>query len=231
MLRQSFVGVVVLLGLGASAQAGMYFNVSKATILDHGLVSRQISAVSDAGEIIAGISNPSLQPFIDALGAHQVFIPLTDQQTATRQQHLNAGILWSDNWLPYDSYFFFTDANSLKAGSGQITETITSPGGAVLSDEGFGPPPTGFGSISTVGGPDSRVYTIASGMQGTEVPIAQIVTRRRDLFLFAANIINTQGGQQYSEIVFPLSYQPPEPSTFVLLSVAMAAVLGTIRRR
>ncbi len=122
-----------------SAPAGLFLTTSAPTSLPgpDNLLQYTVFMNSNSGEVVDGFSFASAST-ITGLGVHQVWTPLVDLPTPTRQSQLDSGSLWSDTWLPYDTYYFPTSLNSLKT-PGQIVET-NSGTGAVLPTAGFGAP-------------------------------------------------------------------------------------------
>jgi hypothetical protein len=234
MVRKTFLALSAVLLTATASQAALLLHVSDPTPLadtstSTGLVSYTISAVANGGETVNGMSNPSLTAIGQGLGAHQVFTTITNSQTPDRQAQLNGATLWSDSWQPYDSYFFFTTANSLKAGTGSITETKSGTGATLPQGSALGAPNTGFGNISTTGGADSRVFTLASGLQGSNVNLGQIVMRAQDQATLALNILDTVGDVAAQSIT--VGQAVPEPATLGLFGLALAGCFGFVRRR
>lgn len=105
------------------------------------LVSYVLHAHSDnPSQPIIGIDTPNLTA--GSAGLHQVWNPLIGE-TPTRGSQLAAGSLWSDTWLPYDSYWFFDNSNSVAAGTA-FTESNNLTGGANLPPFLPFPPLTDF---------------------------------------------------------------------------------------
>jgi hypothetical protein len=238
MLRNIFA-LTVVLAMAASTQAAMMLQASApvavpATATSSGLVQYTISAVSNAGEIINSIADPTLSIVAlgSSMGVHQVFQALTTGQTPTRQDQI-AGTpnLWDDGWRPYDTYFFFTAANSLKFGTGNITETRTPPGATLPQGAALGAANTGFGTISTVGGAGTYSFTVPSGIPGTNVPFLQVVQKATDANLLVATLINDAGGTSQQQLQIGPGTVIPEPTTVALLGLAFAGCFGFIRRR
>src|SRR3954471_7748143 len=153
-MRNALLSPIAMALFVTPSHAAMLLNINPVNFLpgSQGLWVYQINAVATAGETIVGFSNPKVTSFVWAFpqgvwSAHQVGTPILDHTTATRQDQLNAAPLWSDTWLPYDSYFYPTAANSVKIGLGTITETRSGTGES-LPSAGLGPPPTGYGTIS-----------------------------------------------------------------------------------
>jgi hypothetical protein len=213
--------LLTLLQVAEVSRAAMILTRSFGAPLGGGLTSFTIGMLSTAGETIVGFSDPSLTPWLfGGEGAHQVFPPIINSQTPTRQSHLDAVPLWSDSWLPYDTYFFFDNSNSVHVGG--ITETKNGTG-ASLPSAGFGAPNTGYGSMTAPPG-TAYAYTLAS-MQGTNVPLMQIVTR--SFVQLTVTILNDQGGTQVNTIVVPT---PAEPAAIIPACIALVA-FGLVRRR
>jgi hypothetical protein len=222
-IRQ-FMAILLLaiMIIGGSAQlstAAMLLTSSFGTPLSGGLTSFTIGMFSTAGETIVGFSDPLLTPWLlfGGEGAHQVFPPILNTQTPTRQSHLDTVPLWSDSWLPYDTYFFFDNSNSVHVGN--ITETKNGTG-ASLPSAGFGQPNTGYGSMTA---PPGTAYAHFIG--GTNVPLMQIVTR--SFVQLTVTILNQQGGTQVNTIIVPT---PAEPAAIIPAMIAVVA-WGFIRRR
>src|SRR4051794_21159459 len=176
----------------STAHAAMLLQLNGPTLLPGGnLISYQVNAIATAGETINGFADPALV-IQSGLGAHQVWAPLINAQTPTRQDQLTlTSTLWSDTWLPYDTYFFPAAANSLRVGAGAITETRSGQGAVLGQDGTLGVPGTGFGIISTVGGGSTYGYTFASGLTGSNVPIMQVVIQPSDTSFLTITLINT----------------------------------------
>lgn len=189
MHRCSFVSVIILLAIATSSQAAIFLQSSAGTDIGSGLTAYTLIATSDAGEIINGVGAVSITPNLDDAGLHQVWTPIVNGATPTRQEQLGWGPLWSDTWLPFDSYFFFSSANSLSIGDA-FTETNSGANGIVLPSAGFGAPITGFGTYS---GPGAKAFTIASGLQGNNVSFAQLVMKASEAVLVDIEVF-TSGG-------------------------------------
>jgi len=156
------------------------------------LVSYTLNAYSTDGEIINGIRDPQVTNSFGGAGLHQVWTPVTDSPTPTRQEQLSIVPLWSDTWLPYDSYWFFSSANSLGFG-GTFTETNNMAGGAVLPSDGFSPPSTGFGTMGFSGATASKAFTIGSGLAGNAVSFAQLVMKSGEGVIVDLTVLTTDG--------------------------------------
>ncbi len=132
------------------------------------------------------------------------------RQNADPRAQLGVGPLWSDAWLPYDSYWLFDNSNSLSVGPG-LTETNNQSGGANLSANSFGQPLTGFGSMGTVGnGSSAASYTLASGKQGQDVPLGHFVFRPGDGLFGTGTVLTNQGANAQFNFITPLD----DPATF-----------------
>lgn len=184
LLRNAYLSTIAfsLSLIAASSQAAITLFQSPGVGLDDGLVSYNLIAMSTAGETIIGVSDPVITPGAPGMGLHQVWTPVINSPTPTRQEQLDASVLWSDTWLPYDSYWRFSATNSLSLG-GAFTETNNATGGASLTSTGFGPPITGFGSMSFTLGDATKFYTVDSGLQGPVVNFAQLVMKEGERVL------------------------------------------------
>jgi hypothetical protein len=159
------------------------------TPLDHGLNSWTIRAVSTQGEIINGVHNPSLISFFGE-GVHQVWMPLLGQTPTQGDHH---PIAFNPAWRQYDSFWFFAPNNSLSIG-GEFTETNNETGGITgLPPSAAGEARTGFGTMGFSGASASKGFTIASGLQGTSVPLAQLVQKSSD-FSISLGVLDNSGG-------------------------------------
>lgn len=219
MLRKTFVAVLTVLASATVSQAAIMLTTSlsavQPTIPSAGgpLVAYDLRAVGDAGEVISTIANPSVvandaSPPGGSSGLHQVWTPITNSPTPTRQEQVGAGILWSDTWRPYDSHWFFDNSNSLSVGAG-FTETNGGAGGAPLPTAGFGAPNTGFGSFGAPAG-SSKAYTFASGIPDSDVPFAQLVMRATDSVLVSLAVLDNQGARtDFQNVCIGLCEIPP----------------------
>ncbi|MEX2307245.1 MAG: PEP-CTERM sorting domain-containing protein [Pirellulales bacterium] len=193
MLRKTFFAVLTVLAAAASSQAAVMLQQSAGTSVGQGLTSYNLMASSDDGTVLNGVNNPVIVPNLGGMGLHQVWTPVTSSPTPTRQEQVAAGILWSDTWLAFDSYFLFAATNSLGVG-GAFTETNGAVGGAALASAGFGAPSTGFGSYNFTTVSASKGYTLASGEQGTTIDLAQLVLKDNESVLVSLGVIDNQGG-------------------------------------
>jgi hypothetical protein len=194
MLRQTSLAVLVGLALATTTQAGIMLTASpSAAQPGGGLLAYDLRAVSDAGEIINTAANPTILPNGAGMGLHQVWTPITNSATATRGDQVAAGILWSDTWSPWDSFWLFDATNSLSVG-GAFNETNTPPG-AVLPSAGFGAPNTGFGGMGYTTANASKLFTVASGLAGTDVRFAQLVMKEGESVLVSMGVLDTQGNR------------------------------------
>jgi hypothetical protein len=163
---------------------------SAPTVLDQGLVSFTLSAASTAGEIINGVTNPSVVAGGTGAGVHQVWMPLLGQ-TPTQGDH--NPLAFNPAWKPYDSFWFFDSGNSLSVG-GAFTETLVDdPAPITLPPSPAGPPRTGFGTMGFSGASASKGFTIASGRQGTNVPYGQFVLKQGEHALVSLTVLDNTG--------------------------------------
>ena len=193
MHRNTYFAVLIVLAAATMSQAAIILEQSAPVPLAgaQGLVSYTLSARSDAGETINGVDTPNIT-INEGMGLHQVWTPITNSPTPTREQQLAAGVLWSDTWQPYDSYWFFDGVNNLSVGAG-FTET-NGGGGEPLPDAGFGAPNTGYGVMGTLGGaPGAKSYTVLSGLQGNNVNFGQFVMKASDSVLLDVTVLTNEG--------------------------------------
>jgi len=176
------------------SQAGVFLQVSSPSPLSHGLVSYTLRGVSTAGEIIHGVSNPTIVPNVGGMGLHQVWTPVTNSPTPTRGSQLNIVPLWSDTWRPYDSYFFFGPTFFLE----RFTETNSMSGGAPLPTAGFGSPVTGFGNYGYMGPNATRL--VETELQDTNVDLAQLVVKETESVLVSLALVGNFGSRTLSDV-------------------------------
>jgi hypothetical protein len=194
MLRNTFFAVLTVLAAAASSQAAIMLQGTM-TPLDSGLESWRLNAMSTAGEVINGVNNPSVVAgnsggTADA-GLHQVWQPLLG---ATPTRGDQSALAFSDAWRPYDSYFFFDSTNSLSVG-GQFTETNNETGGKPDLPAGpAGPARSGYGTMGFSGASASKGFTIASGLQGTNVPLGQFILKQGEQAMVSLGVLDNSGG-------------------------------------
>jgi len=188
----SALAFIAIFACAQTLPAAIFLSSSPGTPLDGGLVSYKLSAFSTSGQIINTFENPTIVPYLGGAGLHQVWSPITGSSTPTREEQLSAGVLWSDTWLDYDSYFYFSPANSLSVG-GDFTETNGMTGGASLPSAGFGPPITGFGSYEYSGVSAAKLFTVASGIPDTSVAFAQLVLKDREYVAVSLTVLDNEG--------------------------------------
>jgi hypothetical protein len=200
MLRKTFFATLGVLAVATSSQAAVMLSqvlsATQPSIQAGGanLVAYDLRAMSDDGTVLNGVSNPTTASNMGGMGLHQVWTPVVDGATPTRQEQTAAGVLWSDTWRPYDSHWFFDNTNSLSVG-GAFTETNGHAGGAVLPSAGFGAPNTGFGQFGFATASAAKGYTLASGRQGTTITLGQLVLKENESVLVSLGIIDNAGGE------------------------------------
>ena len=139
--------------------------------------------------------------------------------------------LWNAAYTPYDSFWLFDTTNSISVGAPFDESNNGTNGVTGLPAGALGAPYTGFGAMGTVGnGAGAKSFTIASGRQGTDVDLAQVVLKTDTLALFTGTILTNQGTNQ-TVANFPIPIIMPEPATCTLLGLAVAGCCGFIRRR
>jgi hypothetical protein len=199
MIRKTCFAVLAVVLMATTSQAAIMLSATlsavQPTIPSGGgpLVAYDLKASSDDGTVLNGISNPSTATNI-GMGLHQVWTPIVDGPTPTRQEQLAAGILWSDTWRPYDSHWFFDNNNSLSVG-GAFTETNNHSMGAPLPSAGFGAPNTGFGQFGFTTVAAAKGYTLASGQQGTTISLGQLVMKTTDSVFVNLGVLDNRGGE------------------------------------
>ncbi len=88
--------------------------------------------------------------------------------------------------------------------------------------------------MGTVGGAaGAKSFTFASGRQGTDVALAQIVLKTNTNIAFYGTILTNQGNDvTFSNPIIQIVPDiMPEPATCTLLGLAVAGCIGVIRRR
>jgi len=237
MVRKTFLALSLVLAVAASAQAAIIVTATNPTDVGNGLTAVTLHAHSDnAGQTINGIQDPTIVATGGGSGLHQVWTPITSGHTPTRASQQNAGALWSDTWLPSDSYWLFDNGagNTLAVGAG-FDETNSGVGGAPLASAGLGAPLTGFGALNTQGGaPGNMLFTLASGKPGLDVDFAHLVGKTGESVLATFVVTTAQGVNQTianQSLTFGAGPIVPEPATLSLICMAMLGCVGSFRRR
>jgi hypothetical protein len=169
------------------------------------LVSYELIAHPTAGENIASIGHPTLS-FFDGSGVHQVWAPFFDLPTPTLQSHLGYIPVWTPTWSRYDSYFYFKLNNPVIIG-GNLTETNTGTGVLLPPDPVFGPPRTGYGTISS--SPDFVAFYPGGAGAGVDLPFMQFVMRVHDIWQFDVRL-GAHGQVTPTEVsIIPALTTPP----------------------
>lgn len=193
MLRNTFLALVAVLSVACSSQAAVMLQQSAATPLDGGLVSYKLSAVGDAGEILNGVGDPSIVANGAGAGLHQVWLNNTGTFTSPTVGDHTAG-LWNAAYTPFDSFLNFTTTNSLSFGANFVETNNFTDGAAGLPAGALGAPATGFGTYGTVGdGSGSKAFTLASGLQGSNVELGQLVMKANESVLVSMQILSSTG--------------------------------------
>jgi hypothetical protein len=223
MFRNTFFAALTILAAAASSQAAIMLEASSAP-LDSGLVGWTLRGVSTAGEVINGVNNPTVVAAGTGAGLHQVWQPLLGA-TPTRGDQF--ALTFSDAWRAYDSFWLFDSTNSLSFG-GAFTETNSETGGKPdLPDGPAGAARTGFGTMGFSGAEASKAFTIASGLQGTSVPLGYFVLKDDEAAMVSLGVLDNSGGNTRME-GFQLGV--PEPATMTMLGLAIVGLVGFVRR-
>jgi hypothetical protein len=190
MLRNTFFAVLTVLAAAASSQAATMLQATSAP-LDSGLVAWTLKGVSDAGEVINGVNNPTIVAQGTGAGLHQVWQPLLGATPTRGDQN---ALAFNDAWRPYDSYWYFDSTNSLSVG-GAFTETNSETGGKTDLPAGpAGAARTGYGTMGFSGASASKGFTIASGRQGTTVDLGYFVLKQGEQAMVSLGIVDNGGG-------------------------------------
>lgn len=217
-----FCSLVVLGLAGASSQAAITLmqslSATQPTIQAGGmnLVAYDLRAVSDSGQLINTVELPVIVPNAGGMGLHQVALAVTNALTPTRAEQVAP--LWSDTWLPYDSYWLFDGTNSLSVG-GAFTETNSMSGGAALPTAGFGVPNTGFGGFDH--GTDASKAFIGA-IPDSDVTFAQLVMKEGESVLVSMGVFDNTGDRAgFTEVCIgacgpPPTNTPPDVTDFVV---------------
>ncbi len=203
MLRSTLFAVLAILAAATASQAAITLQQSlsavQPTVQASGtnLVAYDLRVVSDSGQIINNVVNPTIVPDTGDMGLHQVWTPITSSPTPTRAEQTPP--LWSDTWLPYDSYFLFSNTNSLSVG-GVFTETNSHSGGAALASAGIGAPNTGFGNYGFSGSFAAKFFTVASGIPDSDVTFAQLVMKAGEAVRVTMGVLHSTGFTDFENV-------------------------------
>ncbi len=212
MLRKICFAGLAVLAMASTSQAAIAFSYT-AVALPGGFNSLILHAHSTAGETINGVDTPTIVAGSGAFGGlpSQVWLNSSGSfKSPTAGDHTPG--LWNAAYTPYDSFWFFDTTNSLSVGAG-FDESNNGTGGVSGLPAGpLGAPYTGFGAMGTIGGvPGAKSFTIASGKQGTDVDLAQVVLKTGTAALVSGTILTNQGTNQ-TIVRFPIeAYITPEP--------------------
>ncbi len=217
MIRNTCFAVLTVMATAVASQGAIMLQQSlsatQPAIASPGgpLVAYDLRAVSDSGQTINTVANPTVVPNGGSMGLHQAWAPFSVSGSPTRQDQLNSGPLWNDAWLPYDSFWFFETANSLSVG-GTFTETNSGAGGVAGLPNGVaGPPTTGFGNFGFTTANASKLFTVASGLPDSDVPFAQLVMKETDSVLVSMVVLDNQGLRtDFQEVCIGNCGTPPD---------------------
>jgi hypothetical protein len=187
MLRNTFFAVLTVLAAAASSQAAIMLQASDPTPLPNGnLVSRMITAVGSAGEMINTFSNPVITPAGGGKGIHNVAQAFTMAGTPSRGEQ--APGLWNAEWAPYDSYFLFDATNSLSLGPNfEETNDGTTTGMLNLASTPA-VPRSGFGGLTSQTA-SSKAFTTAAN----SVPFMQVVMAAGEMASLSLRVVGDGG--------------------------------------
>ena len=232
MLRKIFFAGVVVMTMASTSQAAIVLTTVKGADLAGGFTSLILHAHSTAGETINGVDTPTIVQGAGAFGGlpSQVWLNNTGTFKSPTAGDQTPG-LWNAAYTPYDSFWLFDTTNSLSVGA-PFDESNNGTGGVTGLPAGpLGAPYTGFGAMGTVGGAaGAKSFTIASGKQGTDVDLAQVVVKTNTTAVFSGTILTSQGTNATIS-GYQMAYITPEPPACTLLGLAVAGCIGVIRRR
>jgi hypothetical protein len=171
MLRNTFFAVLTVLAAAASSQAAIMLQASDPTPLPNGnLVSRTITAVGSAGEMINTFSNPTIVAAAGHKGVHNVAQAFTMGGTPSRGDHTPA--LYNAEWAPYDTYFLFDATNSLSLGPNFEETNDGTTTGMLSLPPTPGAPRSGFGGVTSQAASSKAFNTPANSVAFLQVVMA-----------------------------------------------------------